>query len=113
MPAKPCAHTFTDGRACQANPMRSGRFCFFHSPDSSDEAAEARRLGGLRRRREKTVANAYEVAGLETVEDIRRVLESAVLDALSLDNTPARGRLLIAVATAAARLLEPAEEGWD
>jgi hypothetical protein len=37
-----------------------------------------------------------------------------VLDALSLENSPARGRLLIAGATAAAKLLDGAVEAdWD
>jgi hypothetical protein len=93
--------------------MRSGRFCFFHAPDSSEEAAEARRLGGMRRRREKTVANAYEVAGLDSVQDVRRLLEITMLDVLGMENTPARGRLLVAVATAAAKLLENDDDGWD
>ena len=39
-------------------------FCLFHSPDHEEEAAEARRLGGLRRRKEKTLAGAYEFRGL-------------------------------------------------
>jgi hypothetical protein len=77
------------------------------------QADEARRLGGLRRRREKTVANAYDVAGLETKEDIRRVLEIVVLDALGMENSPARGRLLIAGATAAAKLLDTEGEDWE
>ena len=63
-PTKGCAFTHADGRACAATPMHSDRFCFWHSPDKTDEAKEASRLGGLRRRWEKTVAGAYDVAGL-------------------------------------------------
>lgn len=37
---------------------------------------------------------------------IRRIVEVAVLDALALDNSVARGRLLIACALAGAKLLE-------
>jgi hypothetical protein len=93
--------------------MRSDTFCFFHSPDSSAEATDARRLGGIRRRREKTLAAAYEVAGLASKEDVRRLLEITMLDVLGMENSAARGRLLIAVATAAARLLEGTAEDWD
>ncbi len=107
------AHTHADGRECGAPRLKSGRFCSWHAPDTKEEAAEARRLGGLRRRREKTVAAAYDVAGLGTVEDIRRVLEIAVLDALGLENSPARGRLLIAGAVAAAKLLDGLDASWD
>ena len=81
--------------------MKGEPYCLWHSPDHEEEAREARRLGGLRRKREKTVAGAYEVSGLATVEDIRRLLEIAVLDALGLDNSLARARVLIAAAGAA------------
>lgn len=80
-----------------------------HSPDHDVEAAEARRLGGLRRRRERTVSVAYDLAGLGSVADIRRVLEIATIDALGLENSIARTRVLVAVALAAARLLEVTE----
>ncbi len=89
--------------------MRDSPFCFWHSPDHAEEAAEARRLGGLRRRREKTLAGAYEIEGLGSVVEIRRIVEIAVLDALSLDNSVARGRLLVACALAGAKLLEVGE----
>ena len=46
-----------------------------------------------------------DLAGLLSVEDIRRVLEIAVIDTLGLDNPIARTRVLVALA-AAARLLE-------
>jgi hypothetical protein len=38
--------------------MRDVAFCFWHAPGNEEEVAEARRLGGLRRRREKTVSGA-------------------------------------------------------
>jgi hypothetical protein len=104
-----CAGLQRDGRRCGAYPIRGEDYCLWHSPDHEEEAKEARRLGGLRRKREKTVAGAYDVTGLATVEDIRRLLEIAVLDALGLDNSLARARVLIAAAGAAAKLLEVGE----
>lgn len=89
--------------------MREQPFCFWHSPDREEDAAEARRLGGLRRRREKTLAGAYDLAGLDSVGAIRRVLEIATLDALGLENSIARARVLISAALAAAKLLEVGE----
>ena len=44
--------------------------------------AEARRLGGLRRRREVAVSGAFDFVGLQNVPDIRRLLEVAMLDTL-------------------------------
>ena len=104
-----CAFIMADGRACRAGPQRERPFCFAHDPDRAEEALEARRLGGLRRRREGTTTVAYDLPGLDTVEGIRRVLDIVVVDALGLDSGIARLRVLIAVATAASRLLETGE----
>jgi hypothetical protein len=80
-----------------------------HSPEHATEAAEARRLGGLRRRREGTVAGAYEFSGLESVASIRRLLEVAAVDTLGLENSIARSRTLAYLAMVAAKLLETGE----
>jgi len=90
--------------------MHDGDHCFWHSPDHTEEAAEARRLGGLRRRRERAVAGAYDVGVLDTVAAIRRVIEIVTIDALGMESTSvARGRLLIAATQAATKLLEVGE----
>lgn len=104
-----CVGQLPDGRQCRAWPLHGDAFCLWHSPDKEDEAAEARRLGGLRRRREKTVAGAYDFAGLGTIESIRRILEIATIDALGLENSIVRARVLISAALAAAKLLETGE----
>ena len=104
-----CAGRQRDGRRCGAPPMRGEEYCLFHSPEHAEDAAEARRLGGLRRRREKTVVGAYGIEGLDSVAAIRRILEIAVFDTLGLDNSLARSRTLIAAAQAATRLLEAGE----
>lgn len=80
-----------------------------HSPENAEEMAEARRLGGLRRRREVAVSGAYDYAGLESVADIRRILEVAVLDTLGLENSIARARTLAYLAMIAIKLLETGE----
>jgi hypothetical protein len=108
---KRCSFEHPDGRSCGPPPLRSGKFCYWHAPEKGEEAAEARRLGGLRRRREKMVARAYDITGLDSVDNIRRVLKIAALDALGLVNSVARTRVLIAGALAAARLLEAASFG--
>ena len=97
------------GERCQAAPLRDEELCFWHSPETAKEAAEASRLGGLRRRREHTVAGAYDIEGLDDVAQLRRVLTIAALDILGLDNSIARGRALIAVVGAGAKLLEVGE----
>ena len=89
--------------------MQDGDFCLWHSPDHAEEAAEARRLGGLRRRKEKAVSGAYEIEGLESVGAIRRLLEIAALDTLSLENSVARSRTLAYLAQVALKALEVGE----
>jgi hypothetical protein len=94
---------------CRAAPLLDSEFCFVHCPDHAAEMQEARRLGGLRRRRERTVAGAYDVEGLGTVLGIRRVLEIVTFDGLGMENSVARGRMLIAAMQVAAKLLETGE----
>jgi len=86
--------------------MRDSEFCFHHNPETEEEATEARRLGGLRRRREKTLAGAYDIDALDSVGSIRRLLEIATFDALGLENSIARARVLISAVLAGAKLLE-------
>ncbi len=89
-----CAQKHPSGEPCGAPPIRGEDFCFWHHPEYADDAAQARRMGGLRSRRESTVAGAYELEGIDTVVGLRRVLEIAILDSLGLDNGIARARTL-------------------
>lgn len=100
-----CQATAADGRPCRAGPQRDRPFCFVHDPERAEEAAEARKLGGLRRRREGTIGVAFDLDGLDHADGIRRILDIAVADSLGLDNGIARNRVLIAVAATATRLL--------
>jgi len=104
-----CKYRKDDGHPCRAAPLQDSDFCLFHSPDHAKETAEARRLGGLRRRKEKTVAGAYDIEGLDDIPKIRRLLEIAVLDTLSLENSVARSRTLAYLAQVALKTLEVGE----
>jgi len=107
--ARACKAIKEDGSRCQAPPLLDGDFCLMHSPEHAEEMAEARRLGGLRRRREKAVSGAYDLEGLDDVPKIRRLLEIAVLDTLSLENSVARSRTLAYLAQVALKTLEVGE----
>ena len=104
-----CAYGMPGGRDCGAPPGRDSAFCFWHDPDKADDVADAQRLGGVRRKRERTIAAAYDFTGLGSIDAIRRILEVATTDALSLENSIARVRALISAALAAAKLLETGE----
>jgi hypothetical protein len=104
-----CAFVMPDGHACRAGPQRDRPFCFSHDPERAEEAADARRLGGLRRRKEGTIAVAYDLPGLDTVVGIRRLLDIVVTDGVGLDNGIPRLRVLISTAVAAMNLLKVGE----
>lgn len=104
-----CVFVMPDGQSCRAGPQRDRSYCFAHDPERATEAAEARRLGGLRRRKEGTIALAYDLPGIETVEGVRRLVQIVVTDAMGLDNGIARLRVLLAAALAAAKLLETSD----
>ena len=104
-----CAYAKADGQPCQMAPLRDRPYCFSHDPERAEDAAEARRLGGHRRRKEGTIAVAYDLPGLDRVEGIRRILDIVVTDALGLETGINKLRVLISAATAATKLLETAE----
>ena len=104
-----CAFVMPDGQACRAGPQRDRPFCFAHDPERAADAAEARRLGGLRRRKEGTIAVAYDLPGLDTVVGIRRLLDIVVTDGVGLENGIARLRVLISASAAATNLLKVGE----
>jgi len=98
-----------DGSRCRAGPQRERPYCFAHDPERAAEAAEARKLGGLRRRKEGTIAVAYDLPGLDSVAGIRRLLDIVVTDGVGMDNGIPRLRVLISTATAATNLLKVGE----
>jgi hypothetical protein len=104
-----CQQVKEDGSRCLAPPLQDGDFCFWHDPEHQAEAAEARRLGGLRRRREGAIVGAFEVGELEDVVSLRRLLQIAVIDTLSLESSISRSRTLGYLTQVGAMLLEKAE----
>lgn len=101
-----CTYVMPTGRLCRATPLRDEPFCFWHSPETAEEVAEARRLGGLNRRKRKTVGAIFGFRGLRTVEDNQALLETAAIESLALENTIARNRALGSFAATGAKLIE-------
>ena len=101
-----CTYEMTDGLACQAPALRGKTVCYWHDPEKAEEAAEARRIGGMHRRKAKSVATIYDFAGLRTVESAQRLLEIAAIETLALENSIARNRALISAAAGAGKLIE-------
>ena len=104
--ARACKGTNEKGQPCRAAPMHGSDFCVFHDPRLAETLQEARRAGGQRRRREGTIAAAYELEGFDAVPSLYRVFEIVMFDALNLENNVARGRLLLAALGMGIKLLE-------
>lgn len=101
-----CRETNARGEPCGFNPQRDSDLCWWHDPEHEQEAKEARRLGGVRRRREGIIRGSYDWVGLTSIPDLQRLLEIIAVDTLSLENSVARARTMVAVVQAAAKLLE-------
>ena len=101
-----CTHQMPSGRLCNATPMHDSPFCFWHAPATAEEAAEARRLGGLHRRKKKTVGAIFGFAGLRTVEDNLALLETATVETLAIENSISRNRALGGFAAIGLKFLE-------
>jgi hypothetical protein len=104
-----CTYEMVDGLACRAPALRGKTVCYWRDPDKADEAADARRVGGMHRRKAKSVATIYDFAGLRTVESAQRLLETAAIETLALENSIARNRTLISAAAGAGKLIEAAD----
>jgi hypothetical protein len=98
-----------NGEPCRAAPLQGGSFCLMHDPEQADGVAEGRRVGGSRRRRDATVAAAYDFAGLASPDQIRGLLEAAAIGTLSLENSLNRSRTLAYIGQTAARLFQIGE----
>ncbi len=106
MLGRACTYLMPSGRPCRATPLRDEPFCFWHSPETAEEAAEARRLGGLHRRKRKTVGAIFGFRGLRTIEDNQALLETAAVETLAIENSISRNRALASFAAVGAKLIE-------
>ena len=104
-----CKERNTKGEPCRGTPMRESDYCVFHDPDHAEVVAQARSAGGQRRKREATLAAAYDFQGLTSIQEIRRLVEVAAYDALGLNNDLGRVRALGYLAQVATSLLEKGE----
>ena len=109
MASRFCKAKTDKGEPCRPMPMRESDYCVFHDPDHAEVVQQARSAGGQRRKREATLATAYDFQGLTSIDEIRRLVEAAAFDALGLDNSINRVRALGYLAQVATSLLEKGE----
>ena len=94
------------GLACRAPALRGKALCYWHDPKRAEAADEAGRVGGNHRRKANSVATIYDFSGLRTIEGAQRLLETAALETLALENSIAHNRTLISAAAGAGKLIE-------
>ena len=104
-----CAFRFPTGEPCHSPPLHDSDFCLMHSPEHAPEVQEARHLGGLHRKREVTIAAAYDLEPLNTVEGVQRLIQVVMTDTVGMENGIARNRLLVSLALAALDTLKTGE----
>jgi len=96
MSKKSCQVVKKDGKACRAAAGESG-FCFMHNPALWQERSLARRKGGLNRITPHSEATCVVPTQIRSVQDILQVLDYALFEALLLQNSVLRGRLLVSI----------------
>ena len=104
-----CAFRFSSGESCRMHPLKDSQFCWVHSPEHAQEAQDARRLGGQRRKKEVMLSGAYDLEGIDNIPGIRRVLEIATMDTISQENNLSRNRTLGYLMQVALKAMEAGE----
>lgn len=97
------------GEPCRATPQLNSRYCFWHDPETAEDAQNARRLGGYNRRREHVLERVYDLDGLESGEQFRRILQIALADTLAQGPGTERARMLLKIGECYRRLAEADE----
>jgi hypothetical protein len=92
-----CAALKGDGSPCQAQALKHGRYCFTHDPASGAPRAQAHKLGGQRRRVDHARDAPHTPGQVRTMADVLEILDYALAESLVLENSIARGRLLVAL----------------
>lgn len=106
--AKRCGAKNRAGEPCAAFAGDSG-FCFFHDPGRAAECKAARSQGGRARHGRRLGAGGGAGGApveIETVADVIRLLGRAINDALALENSIQRARVLGYLGGVAIKALE-------
>ena len=92
-----CSAKNKGGQQCRMAALTGSHYCFAHDPARGRERAQARRTGGKRRRVSHAENAAVLPARVGTVADVLAILDYTLREALPLENSVQRGRLLVAI----------------
>jgi len=95
-----CKAMTKDGKYCQAQAIKGSQFCFIHDPAQGAARAQARKRGGERRRVPHAGKPETIPASVRTIDDVLKILDYALAEAMPLENSIQRGRLIVAIAGA-------------
>ncbi len=104
-----CKSRTENGQRCRAKVLKNSAFCFMHDPANGKARAEARKRGGERRRVLHAGNSENIPTQVRTVADTLLILDYTLAETIPMENSIARGRLLIALSEAYIRALEVGE----
>lgn len=99
-----CVAIAASGQPCKAAPLLDEPYCHLHHPDHKEQTDAMRRARGQRDKKEAALVLAYNLQSLESPAGMRRLLDLATQDALSLPDAKERGRLLSYIVQTATNL---------
>ncbi len=92
-----CKAKTATGAQCKAAALQGEKFCFTHSPSNGAARAKARKLGGERNRTGHGGNADLLPATVTTIPQATKILDYALAEIIPMENSIARGRLLIAL----------------
>lgn len=105
-----CKAIAKSGRPCQSFAVTGSDFCVMHAPERAADMADARRKGGhARHGRQIGSVGVVQPVKLATLADVLGVIEGAVNDVLTLENSIGRARAIGYLAGAWGTLYESSE----
>ena len=106
--AQHCKALTKQGKYCPNTPSANG-YCFTHDPTRGKERANARRKGGSHSRVPHGGAAEGLPKQIRTLTDVLAVLDYTLAEALPMENSIQRGRLLVALAHAFVEAIKTGE----
>lgn len=92
-----CKGNNASGTQCRAYASESG-FCFMHDAAKGRERALARRNGGLSTKKPHNADVSLIPSEIRSIDGVFAILNYTLQESIVLDNSIARGRLLVSIA---------------
>ena len=92
-----CKQKTKGGLPCKMPAIAGGKYCFTHDPQSAGDRAKAHKAGGLRQRADHAGDPEKVPTSARTLAEAMQILDYTLAEAIPLENSIQRGRLLIAL----------------